>query len=111
MAIMSVLVTGSGLVALIGAFLEHLEDHEGAVVLSKKKADFLRVWEKIKEAHEADVPVEGTLVRKIKGGLVVDIGVPVFPSRFFRHTSIYIRTDRGIDRPEDLKHINHNSNS
>ncbi|NNC63809.1 MAG: ABC transporter substrate-binding protein [Gammaproteobacteria bacterium] len=31
------------------------------------------------------------------------IGVPVFPSRFFRHTSIYIRTDRGIDKPEDLK--------
>ena len=31
------------------------------------------------------------------------IGVPVFPSRFFRHTSIYIRTDRGIESPEDLK--------
>src|SRR6185295_8960883 len=46
-------------------FLEHLEDQEGAVVLSKKKADFMRVWEKIRVAHENDQPVEGTLVKKI----------------------------------------------
>ena len=31
------------------------------------------------------------------------VGVPVFPSRAFRHNSIYIRTDRGIARPEDLQ--------
>jgi len=36
----------------IEVFLEHLEDQEGAVVLSKKKADFMRVWERIREAHE-----------------------------------------------------------
>src|SRR6266540_3511872 len=30
------------------------------------------------------------------------VGIPVFPSRLFRHSSIYVRGDRGIERPEDL---------
>jgi small subunit ribosomal protein S1 len=63
----------------IEVFLEHLEDHEGAVVLSKKKADFMRVWERIREAYERDEPVSGALVKKIKGGVVVDLmGVDAF---------------------------------
>ena len=63
----------------IEVLLESLEDDDGAVVLSKKKADFLRVWEKIREAHDDDRPVKGTLVRKIKGGVTVDLmGVDAF---------------------------------
>src|SRR6185503_4034770 len=63
----------------VEVFLENLEDQEGAVVLSKKKADFMRVWEKIRQAHESDEPVAGTLVKKIKGGVVVDLmGVDAF---------------------------------
>src|SRR5947209_14563534 len=63
----------------VEVFLEHLEDQEGAVVLSKKKAEFMRVWEKIREAHEKDEAVSGTLVKKIKGGVVVDLmGVDAF---------------------------------
>ena len=63
----------------VEVFLEHLEDHEGAVVLSKKKADFMRVWEKIRVAYESDQPVQGTLVKKIKGGVVVSLmGVDAF---------------------------------
>src|SRR5213592_1362732 len=63
----------------VEVFLEHLEDQEGSVVLSKKKADFMRVWEKIRVAYETDQPVEGTLVKKIKGGVVVDLmGVDAF---------------------------------
>src|SRR5438874_1646980 len=50
----------------VEVLLEHLEDQEGSVVLSKKKADFMRVWEKIRVAYETDQPVEGTLVKKIK---------------------------------------------
>src|SRR6266853_135323 len=64
---------------IVEVFLEHLEDQEGAVVLSKKKADFMRVWERIREAHEKDEGVTGTLVKKIKGGVVVDLmGVDAF---------------------------------
>jgi small subunit ribosomal protein S1 len=63
----------------VEVFLEHLEDQEGAVVLSKKKADFMRVWEKIRIAYENDQPVEGTLQKKIKGGVVVNVmGVDAF---------------------------------
>ena len=63
----------------VEVLLESLEDEDGIVVLSKRKADFLRVWEKIKEAHENDRAVKGTLARKIKGGVTVDLmGVDAF---------------------------------
>jgi small subunit ribosomal protein S1 len=63
----------------VEVLLEHLEDQEGSVVLSKKKADFMRVWERIRVAYEGDQAVTGTLVKKIKGGVVVDLmGVDAF---------------------------------
>src|SRR3954462_4484126 len=63
----------------VEVLLEHLEDQEGSVVLSKKKADFMRVWEKIRVAYENDEPVRGALIKKIKGGVVVDLmGVDAF---------------------------------
>jgi small subunit ribosomal protein S1 len=63
----------------VEVLLENLEDVNGAVVLSKKKADFMRVWERIRVAYESDQPVHGTLVKKIKGGVVVDLmGVDAF---------------------------------
>ncbi|MDH3291086.1 MAG: 30S ribosomal protein S1 [Gemmatimonadota bacterium] len=63
----------------VEVLLERLEDEEGSIVLSKKKADFMRVWEKIRHAYENDQPVDGTLQKKIKGGVVVDLmGVDAF---------------------------------
>ncbi len=63
----------------VEVFLENLEDADGIVVLSKKKADFLRVWEKIKTAYEENDKVPGVLMRKIKGGVTVDLmGVDAF---------------------------------
>lgn len=40
---------------------------------------------------------------KTAAGTSPYFAIPVFPSRAFRHTSIYVRADRGIERPEDLK--------
>ena len=63
---------------LIEVLLETVEDESGAVVLSKKKADRIRGWERlIATKKEGDV-VEGKVIRKIKGGLLLDVGVPVF---------------------------------
>ena len=63
----------------IEVFLENVEDQEGQVVLSKQKADFMRVWDSIKEAHDTGNTVQGRLMRRIKGGIVVDLfGVDAF---------------------------------
>ena len=62
----------------IEVFLEEIDEFDGEVVLSKRKADRIRGWEKIMEEHEVGDIIVGKAVRKIKGGLLVDIGVPVF---------------------------------
>jgi len=60
-------------------FLEKLENQDGLVALSKERADFLKVWDKIKIAHENNEVVHGTVDRRIKGGLVVKLwGVDTF---------------------------------
>jgi len=57
----------------VEVFLEAVEDQNGQLVLSKQKADFMRVWDRIKDAHENKELVRGRLVRRIKGGVVVDL--------------------------------------
>jgi small subunit ribosomal protein S1 len=65
--------------AEVDVFLENLEDQDGRVVLSKKKADFYKVWDKIRQAYETGEIVQGRLARKIKGGVIVDLfGVDAF---------------------------------
>jgi small subunit ribosomal protein S1 len=63
----------------IEVFLEDVEDRDGQLILSKQKADFMRVWDHIKDAHDAGSTVLGKLMRRIKGGIVVDlVGVDAF---------------------------------
>jgi small subunit ribosomal protein S1 len=62
----------------VDVLLEEAEDANGRIVLSKEKADRLKVWDEISRAYKADEPVEGTVVARVKGGLAVDIGVKAF---------------------------------
>ncbi len=63
----------------IDVYLEQMEDANGALILSKQKADFMRVWDKIREVHDSGEAIEGRIARRIKGGVVVDImGVDAF---------------------------------
>ena len=63
---------------VIEVLLEAVEDDSGLIVLSKRKADRIRGWEKVISTYERGDVVKGKVMRKIKGGLLVDIGVPVF---------------------------------
>jgi small subunit ribosomal protein S1 len=63
----------------VDVFLERREDDEGLIILSKDKADKMRIWEEITRAcQEGDGMIEGTIVSRVRGGLTVDIGVPAF---------------------------------
>src|SRR3989475_13209666 len=62
----------------IAVYLESKEDSEGLIVLSKHKADKIKVWDAITQAYEKGAPVEGRVVEVVKGGLAVDVGVKAF---------------------------------
>lgn len=62
----------------IEVLLETMEDESGEIVLSKKKADRIRGWERLIETKKEGDVVKGKVIRKIKGGLLLDVGVPVF---------------------------------
>jgi len=62
----------------IEVLLEAVEDDAGLIVISKQKAARIRGWQKVIAEHKEGDVVSGRVMRKIKGGLLVDIGVPVF---------------------------------
>jgi len=62
----------------IEVLLEDTDTGGGLILLSKRKADRIRGWERIIETKKEDDVVSGRVIRRIKGGLLVDIGVPVF---------------------------------
>ncbi len=57
----------------VEVFLERMEDRLGQLVLSKLKADTVRRWNKIEDAFNSESVLEGTIVRRIKGGMIVDL--------------------------------------
>lgn len=63
---------------LIDVYLEKSEDSDGLVVLSKEKADKIKIWDEISRVFEKEEVIEGRVIERIKGGLTVDIGVRAF---------------------------------
>ena len=59
----------------VEVYLEFIEDASGNTILSKEKADFMRRWKELKDAYEGEKIISGKIVRRIKGGLIVDLGV------------------------------------
>ena len=59
----------------VEVYLEFIEDASGNTILSKEKADFMRRWKELRDAFEEETIIKGTIVRRIKGGMIVDLGV------------------------------------
>jgi small subunit ribosomal protein S1 len=62
----------------VEVLVEEVENEDGQLVLSKEKAERLKVWDEISNAYDNEEAVEGTIVARVKGGLSVDIGVKAF---------------------------------
>ena len=58
----------------VEVYLEYLEDSSGNTILSKEKADFMLRWKSLREAYENEKVITGKIIRRIKGGMVVDLG-------------------------------------
>jgi len=78
----------------IEVYLEEREDSEGNIVLSKEKADKIKIWEQIEEACNQEMVVSGKVVARIKGGMTVDInGV----KGFLPGSQVDLRPVRNLD--------------
>nr|BCX00014.1 MAG: 30S ribosomal protein S1 [Bacteroidota bacterium] len=63
----------------VEVYIESVEDAEGRLVLSRRKADLMRIWERIEQAYQNDEVIEGEIKRRVKGGMMVDIfGIEAF---------------------------------
>jgi small subunit ribosomal protein S1 len=64
---------------IISVYLESVESAGGNLDLSKRKADFMRIWEQVQKVYDEQTIVQGTCVRRVKGGIVVDLfGIEAF---------------------------------
>ena len=59
-------------------YIEECEDADGNLVLSKEKADKMKIWEELEKMYKDEKSIEGKIVSRIKGGMMVDIGVKAF---------------------------------
>ncbi len=59
-------------------YIEECEDADGNLVLSKEKADKMKIWEELEQLYKDEKSIDGKIVSRIKGGMMVDIGVKAF---------------------------------
>ena len=62
----------------IQVYIEECEDADGNLVLSKEKADKMKIWEELETLYKEEKSIDGKVVSRIKGGMMVDIGVKAF---------------------------------
>ncbi|MBA3231621.1 MAG: 30S ribosomal protein S1 [Acidobacteria bacterium] len=85
----------------VDVLLERTEDREGYVVLSREKAEKMKIWDEVEKAYVERKVVIGRVVERIKGGLAVDIGVRAF----LPGSQIDVRPVRNLDalRGQELR--------
>ncbi len=59
-------------------YIEECEDADGNLILSKEKADKMKIWEELEQLYKDEKSIDGKIVSRIKGGMMVDIGVKAF---------------------------------
>ncbi len=86
---------------IVDVLLERTEDREGHVVLSREKAEKMKIWDEIEKAYADHKVVIGRVIERIKGGLAVDIGVRAF----LPGSQIDVRPVRNLDalRGQELR--------
>ena len=57
----------------VEVYLDYKEDRDGQLVLSKEKADQVRRWQRVEEAYDNEEVIEGKIIRRIKGGMIVEL--------------------------------------
>ena len=62
----------------VRVLLESTDDQEGLVKLSKIKADYIEAWGILEDKYHKDMVISGTIKKRVKGGFIVNIGVPAF---------------------------------
>ena len=85
----------------VDVLLERTEDRDGHVVLSREKAEKMKIWDEVEKAYAERKVVIGKVIDRIKGGLAVDIGVRAF----LPGSQVDIRPVRNLDalRGEELR--------
>ncbi|MBK8792895.1 MAG: 30S ribosomal protein S1 [Holophaga sp.] len=63
---------------VVEVLVEHLEDVNGNVRLSRDRAEKMKIWDEVEKAFKANLTVHGVVLEKVKGGLAVDIGIRAF---------------------------------